>query len=108
MRFSQRSAAHRGARVRDSLETRPDHCVIPDAAGSPTVVLAQSHPSSPRALTPFTLTTLPAAIAGSNARGCVTVILWRSGSAAVPYATMYDLTPCSALGVQDNVVAAAV
>ena len=51
---------------------------------------AQSHPTRPRLLTARTAIWVPAGSAGSVADGPVTVTWVRSGSAAGPYATVYD------------------
>ena len=89
------------ARPKQRLETLIDE-------GVPSVTRAQSQPSRPRAFTAFTDTTLPAAIDGSVTRGCATTRRCSSGSAALPYATMYDVIPVSTAGRHESVAAAAV
>src|SRR5438105_417479 len=67
----ERNERRRNRRGHTEID-HPVHGVTLDAAGCPTVILAQSQPSSPRVLTAFTETTVPGAVCGSAACGCVT------------------------------------
>ena len=53
-----------------------------------TVTRAQSQPSSPRALTAFTDTTMPGVAAGTAAGGFETRVVPLSGPSGVPHATI--------------------
>jgi hypothetical protein len=72
------------------------------AAGSPTVVVAQSHPSSPRVFTAFTRITIPALTSEIVACARVTLIIVRDGSLAGPNPTINDVMPASGLAVHDS------
>ena len=70
--------------------------------GGLTRTRAQSHPSSPRAVTAFTETTVPGRTWGNVARGAVTVSRFCDGDEEGPYSTTYETTVFSGLGVHDT------